>query len=159
MQGTTLAVSFETTTTTGSVALTGAEKFPCKVMCVSVFFSQKSPKAAGRQSVKSHAHQKFGAHLISLKIVLKRYNSPVDWIRELFKLSTDSASLLVSIKKTLFDLGVRFSLGDVTKKACFWIFDPLQLSLGANPISHFYGSKFFWKLDDHPRLQSLWLTL
>jgi len=39
-------------TLTGSVALTGPEKFPRKAMCVSVFFSQKSTKAAGCQSVK-----------------------------------------------------------------------------------------------------------
>jgi len=41
---------------------------------------------------------------------------PAAIARELFKPSTDSASLLVSIKKTLFDS--RFSLGDVTKRAC-----------------------------------------
>jgi len=23
-------------------------------------------------------------------------------------------------------------------------------------MSHFYGLKFFWKLDDHPRLYSPW---
>jgi len=42
----------------------------------------------------------------------KRYNSPAAIATELFKPSTDSASLL-------------FSLGEVTKKASFWIFDPL----------------------------------
>jgi len=44
-----LAVSFDASTR--SVALTEQEKFPRKAMCVSVFFFQKSPKAAGRQSV------------------------------------------------------------------------------------------------------------
>ena len=47
---------------------------------------------------------------------IKSYNSPATIFTELFKPSTDSASLLVSIKKTLFDLGGGFSLGDVTKK-------------------------------------------
>jgi len=49
----------------------------------------------------------------------KPYNLPAAIVTELFKPSTDSASLLVSIKKKIFDLGVGFSLGDVTKKACF----------------------------------------
>ena len=57
--------------------------------------------------------------LVQVSNALKRYNSPVNWARELFKTSTDSASLLVSIRKKLFDFGVRFSLGDVTKRACF----------------------------------------
>jgi len=50
VQTTRLATSFETFT--GLVALTRPEKFPRKATCVSVFFSQKSPKAARRQSVK-----------------------------------------------------------------------------------------------------------
>jgi len=45
-----LAASFELLT--GSVALTGREKFPRKATCDLVFFSQNSLKAAGRQSVK-----------------------------------------------------------------------------------------------------------
>jgi len=28
------------------------------------------------------------------------------------------------------------------------------MALGANPMSHFYGSKFVWKLDNHPRLST-----
>jgi len=34
-------------------------------------------------------------------------------------------------------LGLEFSLGDLTKRACFWIFDQLYLALGANPMSLF----------------------
>jgi len=49
MQTTRLAASFETFS--GSVPLTGPEKFPRKATCVSVFLSWKSPKVAGRQSV------------------------------------------------------------------------------------------------------------
>jgi len=51
VQATWLAVSFQTLTR--SVALTGTEKFLHKATCVSLFFSQKSPKAAGCQSVKA----------------------------------------------------------------------------------------------------------
>jgi len=50
---------------------------------------------------------------------IKSYNSPATTATELFKPSTDSESLLVLIKKTLFDLGGVFSLDDVTKKAGF----------------------------------------
>jgi len=66
------------------------------------------------EPLKSRDRQNFGAGLKRFK----RYNSPATIATELFKPSTDSANLLVSIKK-LFDLGVGFSLGDVTKKACF----------------------------------------
>jgi len=45
-----LAESFEPFT--GFVALTGPEKFPRKATWVLVFFSRKSPKPAGRKSVK-----------------------------------------------------------------------------------------------------------
>jgi len=50
MQAIRLVASFELLTR--SVAFTGPEKFPRKAMCVSVFFSRKSPEAAGRQSFK-----------------------------------------------------------------------------------------------------------
>ena len=45
-----LAASFDTSTR--SVICTGAEIFPCKATCVSVYFFQKSPFSAGCQSVK-----------------------------------------------------------------------------------------------------------
>ena len=64
-------------------------------------YSKESPP------FKSSARQNLSTHLKNLKIVLKRCNSPLHWARELFKLSTDSAHLLVLIKKT-FDLGGRF---------------------------------------------------
>jgi len=38
---------------TGSVALTKVEKFPRNATCVSVFSSQKSPRAARHQSVNT----------------------------------------------------------------------------------------------------------
>jgi len=51
VQATRLTASFELFT--GSVMHTRPEKFPRKATtCVLVFFSQKSPKAAGREKVK-----------------------------------------------------------------------------------------------------------
>jgi len=44
-----LAAFFDTST--WSVTHAGAEKFPRKAMCVSVFISRKLPKAAGHQCV------------------------------------------------------------------------------------------------------------
>jgi len=57
-----------------------------------------------------------------------------------FKPSTDSASLLVEIKKTFFVLA--FSGGDVTMRACFQIFGHLRLALGPNPLTHSFELKF-----------------
>jgi len=65
------------------------------------------------------------------------HNSPGNKARNVFKPSTDSASLLVSIKK-FFDLGLGFSVGDITMRACFCLFGQLYLTLGANPTSHFW---------------------
>ena len=53
------------------------------------------------------------------------YNSPAAIVRELFKPSTDAASLLRSIKKTFFDLGEGFAWEELAKWGCFWIFDQL----------------------------------
>jgi len=64
---------------------------------------------------KSHDRHNYGADFKCIE----SYNSPATIATELFKPSTDSTSLLVSIKKTLFDLGGGFSLSDVTKKAGF----------------------------------------
>jgi len=61
VQATRLATSFKLLT--GSVALTGPEKFPRKVTCVSVFFFVKIPESGqtpkcygghGRNKVKNH---------------------------------------------------------------------------------------------------------
>ena len=67
------------------------------------------------QRLKSRVRHNYGADFKRIK----SYNSPSTIDTELFKPSTGSASLLVSIKKTLFDLGGGFSLGDVTNKAGF----------------------------------------
>jgi len=69
---------------------------------------------------------------------LQRYNSPADWAWKLFKPSTDSASLLVEIEKKFFVLGLGFSVGDVTMRACFCVFDQIYPAMGANPMSIFW---------------------
>jgi len=69
------------------------------------------------------------------------HSSPAAIARELFKPSTDSARLLVSTKKS-FDLGLGFSVGDVTKRSSFWIFDQFYQALGANSMSHFLAQTF-----------------
>jgi len=43
-------------------------------------------------------------------------------------------------------------MGDVIRGACFHLFHQVYLVLGTNPISHFVGSKTFWKLGYHSRL-------
>jgi len=69
------------------------------------------------------------------------HKSPTARARELFKPSTDSASLLVDIeKKTFVFFGLAFSRGDVTMRACFRIFG--HLALGPNPLTHPFDSKF-----------------
>jgi len=69
---------------------------------------------------------------------------PAARARELFKPSTDSASLLVKIEKnnSLFGFGGRFSGGDVTKKTYFGNFGHLWPVLGPNALTHSFGSKF-----------------
>jgi len=69
--------------------------------------------------------------------------SPAARARELFKPSTDSASLVVKIiKKTFFVFGGRFSGGDVTMRACFGNFGYLWPALDPNP---FYWLKVLLK--------------
>ena len=99
MQATSLAASF--LLLTGSVALTGPEKFPCKATCISVFFSQISdfghtPKC-----------QHFGIQPVSG--IFTKIQTDRTWLcmrnlgaesgRELFKDSKNAASLLVCTGK------------------------------------------------------------
>ena len=81
-------------------------------------------------------------------------SSPAAVAREVFKPSTDAASRLVSIKKYFFDLDLEFSWGDVTKWGCFFNYSPILTGPGRQSNEPFFGSRFFWKLGDHLRLQS-----
>jgi len=77
-------------------------------------------------------------------------NSPAAIAREVFKPSTDAASLLGSIKKNFF-LGEGYAWEELAKWGCFWIFDQIWLALDANPMGQNFASNFFWELDDLPR--------
>jgi len=67
-------------------------------------------------------------------LCLQRHNSLAAIARELFKSSTDAASLLFSIKE-LFWFGLGVLLGGARKMGSFWMFDQLWLALDANPMS------------------------
>ena len=67
---------------------------------------------------------------------------PAARARELFKPSTDLASLLVEIKKNAFRFRFGYSRGDVTMRACFQIFGHRHLALGPDPLTHSFESKF-----------------
>jgi len=83
----------------------------------------------------------------------KSYNLPGDWARELFKPSTDSASLVVNIEIQNFSFWVWAFLGKTSQVGVFLrYFGHLFLALGAVPIGHFLDSKFSWKLGQNPRL-------
>jgi len=58
---------------------------------------------------------------------------------ELFKPSTDSASLLVDIEKKSFSFSVGGSLGGPPQVGVFWKIWP---ALGPNPLTHSFDSKF-----------------
>jgi len=90
---------------------------------------------------------------------LQSYNSPAARARELFKPSTDLASLLVEIEKKFF-FGLGTPVGDVTSgyhckviaKGVFAsIWSPLPRP-GRQSIEPCFGSSCFWKLDQNPRL-------
>jgi len=74
---------------------------------------------------------------------LQHYYSPADWAREVFKPSTDSASLVVPMENFFFVLRIGISLVDIIMGTCFcpcgWVYQ----TLGANPKGHFFGSSYF----------------
>jgi len=68
------------------------------------------------------------------------HNSPAARARELFKLSTDSGSLLVYFEKKIFYLG---SLWMTSKWGLFAFFWPNLSGPGCQPNEPFFGSCFF----------------
>jgi len=50
----------------------------------------------------------------------------------------DSVSRLVQVQINFFVLSLGFSVCDVTMGACFRLFGPVYLALGANPTGHFW---------------------
>ena len=98
------------------------------------------------QPFNDRAHQDIGAPFFGHK-------SPAAIARELFKPSTDSASLLVDIKKKSFLLWVWGFLGGTSQVGVFLCyFGHLCLALGAVPMGHFLDSKFSWKLSQNLHL-------
>ena len=84
---------------------------------------------------------------------LQSYNSPGDWVRELFTPSTDSGSLVVKIEKKRFSIRVWAFLGGTSQVGVFLrYFGHLCLALGAIPMGHFLNSKCSWKLGQNLRL-------
>jgi len=74
---------------------------------------------------------------------LQLHNSPVDWATDLFKHSTDSASLLAYFEKKLGGFGVLCGWrhnGSMSSRFYDWSY----LALRANPTGHIFGLKFFF---------------
>ena len=70
---------------------------------------------------------------------LQRYNSTVDWARELFKLLRFQQVFLVETEKCFFVLGF---MGVTSQVGVVCFFGHLYPALRANPMSHFFGSSF-----------------
>jgi len=69
---------------------------------------------------------------------------PAARARELFKPSTDSASLLVDIEKNFFSFLVWHLLGGTSQVRVFLqFFGHFYLALGPNPLTQSFGSSFF----------------
>ena len=75
------------------------------------------------------------------------YNTAPAAAREVFKPSTDSASLLVSSQKTIFQFRVRSFLGGASQVGVFSRFDGLLCpALDANRMGPHFRSNIFMKL-------------
>jgi len=74
------------------------------------------------------------------KQALQCHNSLANWARELFKPSTDLASLLIENEKQFYVLG--FSVGNATSGGVFVFFCQHYLAMDASPISQFW--QFFF---------------
>jgi len=145
VQATRLAVSFELLT--GLVALTGPEKFSRKATCVSVFFSWKSPIAAGRQSVKVP----LGPLFWSSVQLFATHNSPSDWARELFIQTLygfDKSSSLLWKNVFCFGFGV-FCGWHPNGGMPSWFYGWGYLALGTNAWP-FFGSSLISSIGYHP---------
>ena len=68
---------------------------------------------------------------------LQLNNSPGDWAKELFKLSKDTASLLVWILKTSYVLDFVFFVGDNVSKIGLGSFGQSHLALGPTSGANF----------------------
>jgi len=76
---------------------------------------------------------------------LQSYNSPDDWARELFKPSTDWASLVVEIEKNNFQFRRGVFWRWRHKVGMFWKSRPPLAGPGPQPIDPFYWLKVLLK--------------
>jgi len=79
------------------------------------------------------------------------HNSPAATARQVFKPSTDSASLLVPNQKKFFS-GLATPLGDVTSGGDLAFLWPTSRGTKHQSNEPMFGSSFFWKLDYHTSL-------
>jgi len=85
------------------------------------------------------------------------HNSAGDRINKVFKPSTDTGkSSSFDLKKNKFELGLQFSVGDVTMRACC-LFGQLYLTVDANPTRHVLVQVFL-ETRISSASQSPWLT-
>jgi len=80
------------------------------------------------------------------------HKSPAARARELFKPSTDSASLLVDIEKKSFTFSVGIFWRWCHNEGMFWKFWSPLADPRPNTLTHSIGSKFCWKLGQNLRL-------
>jgi len=71
------------------------------------------------------------------------HNSAAARAREVFKPSTDSASLLISTAKNISFLCLGFFLGTSQERVFLRFYGQLYPALGVNPMIQFFGSRFF----------------
>jgi len=76
--------------------------------------------------------QGFRAKTTRLHMTLHKRNSGAESGRELFKVSKDSASLVVCTRKKIFGWGCRFFVNDIINGGLLGHLGPLHLALGSN---------------------------
>ena len=78
---------------------------------------------------------------------LHNHNLPIDWVRELFKPSEDAGSLVVHIFLKLEMLGFCFFCEWRHNRGRLTHFGRSYRALGIKPMTQFFNSKFYWKLN------------
>jgi len=86
--------------------------------------------------------------------VLQSYNPPGDWASELFKSSTDSASLVVKVETKFFCFQWRVFEGERHKWECFWLH---LLGPGPQPAGPLLWLKIFSETRPNPCLYRPWM--
>ena len=105
---------------------------PCKCVCL-----QAHSKQAARCPFNARAGQYDGRHFY-------HHISPAAGARELFKPSTDSECLLVSVAKKVYSIELRVTWDDVTREAVFEFLSNF-IWRGRQPNQPFFDACFFLK--------------